>query len=70
MRKQMCRICGRSSELKNLEVHVSRQGFTRLWCITACRDCWRVFETMLDSAAGGYQAALVAAGQPGVVWFW
>jgi hypothetical protein len=70
MREPTCRVCGAMRPLKWIEIRGSRRGLTRVWDIQTCQDCWRVFETMLDSAAGGYQADLLSAGVQGPVWFW
>jgi len=48
----------------------TRPRAAREWRIEVCRDCWRVFETMLDQGAAVVQQdlAVIGAGRQSL-WF-
>lgn len=51
-----CRIC-REKFGTGLTVTATRSHRSREWALIVCRDCWRVFEAMLDEGTLGYYQA-------------
>jgi len=64
-----CRICG-AGDRTPLKLLAQRPGRAREWRIEVCRDCWRVFEAMLDQGAAAVQQDLaVTASSRHALWF-
>jgi hypothetical protein len=42
-------------------ITVSHKGTTRQWHVVVCRDCWRAWEALLDSATEAIQDMLRSA---------
>jgi hypothetical protein len=58
---QYCRICGKRPGIR-MELQAVRRGAARVWNVSVCRDCWRVFEAMLEEGCLGIQPELTATG--------
>jgi hypothetical protein len=54
----MCRSCETQRALPVIQLQASARGRVREWRVQVCRDCWRVMETMLETASLGYQSDL------------
>lgn len=68
-RETPCRICGSGSG-REVHVTVNIGGAARVWLIRCCRDCWRVFETQLDSGSLAMQRSFDVPGVRGSNAFW
>jgi len=64
-----CRICGVGARTP-IRLLATRPRAAREWRIEVCRDCWRVFETLLDQGAAVVQQdlAVIGAGRQSL-WF-
>jgi hypothetical protein len=62
-----CRVCGKAPGVA-FEVSARRRGIARVWSVEVCRDCWRVFEAMLEEGCRGMQPQLTASGR-NALWF-
>lgn len=62
--------CGLGAE--EIELIVHRKSIAAAWNVQVCRECWRVMEAMLDTAAPGRQLSLLDQNRRrGVLnWFW
>jgi hypothetical protein len=64
-----CRICGLGIRAE-VTVTAHRRRNAREWRVEVCRDCWRVFEAMLDQGSYATQTSLTGAlAGHGEVWF-
>lgn len=53
-----CRVCDKQGA-RDLSLYVSVGRAQHSFVIRVCRDCWRTFEAMIDSATHAHQLALV-----------
>lgn len=64
-----CLQCGVRPIRVKVEMAATSRRKVRVWRIAVCRDCWRVFETMLDEAAMNVQQGLGDRPERSPWWF-
>jgi hypothetical protein len=67
--KKVCRVCRERPVGVRPQVLVTARNLAHEWVLEVCRDCWRVFEAMLDEGAAGQQIGLNDGKRAGSMWF-
>lgn len=55
-----CKSCG-GLGARRMVIVVSHRHISRQWIVVVCRDCWRAWEALLESASEGIQQMLQQA---------
>ena len=64
-----CRVCRERPAVVRPHVLVTARDRAHEWALEVCRDCWRVFEAMLDEGAARQQIGLDDAKRAAAMWF-
>lgn len=64
-----CKACEKQGKAFDVQVDAQVGRRARAWRVRVCRDCWRVFETMLDQGSVARQYELTDQDTRRWTWF-